>query len=69
MINISKIKILRDVVMLLHLLVSKIKKLKFGHVFAKKKCYENVKRPYLLHTMSKKRIIYQKNQHKNPHPI
>ena len=31
----SKIKILRDVVVLLHLLVRKIKKLKFGHVLQK----------------------------------
>ena len=35
MIKTSKIKILRDVVMLLHLLVRKIKKLKFGHVLQK----------------------------------
>ena len=35
MIKTSKIKILRDVVMLLNLLVRKIKKLKFGHVLQK----------------------------------
>ena len=35
MIKTSKIKILRDVLMLLHLLVTKLKKHKFGH-FCKK---------------------------------
>ena len=35
MIKTSKIKILQDVVMLLHLLVRKIKKLKFRHVLQK----------------------------------
>ena len=55
--------------MLLHLLVRQIKNHKFGHVL-QKKCYKKVKRPYFLHTMSKKkRIIYQKNQLENSHPI
>ena len=66
MIKTSKVKILRDVVMLPHLLVRKIKKHKFGQFFAKK-CDEKVKRLYLLHTRSKKSIIYQNVQHKNPH--
>jgi hypothetical protein len=35
MIKTSKNKILRDVVILLHLLVRKISKLKFGHVLQK----------------------------------
>ena len=68
MLKTSKTKNLRDVVMLLHLLVRKIKKHKFGQFFAKK-CDEKVKRLYLLHTRSKKSIIYQNVQHKNPHPI
>ena len=53
MIETSKNKILREVVILLHLLVRKIKKHKFGQFFAKK-CDEKVKQLYLLHTMSKK---------------
>ena len=68
MIKNSKNKILQDVVIILHLLVRKIKKLKFGHVLQKVqgKCKTAITFAY---DVGKKRIIYSKIQHENPHPI
>ena len=68
MIKTSKIKILRDVVMLLNLLVRKIKKLKFGHVLQKVQGKRKTAITF-AYDVEKKRIIYQNVQHENPHPI
>ena len=68
MIKNSKNKILQDVVIILHLLVRKIKKLKFGHVLQKVqgKCKTAITFAY---DVGKKRIIYQNVQNENPHPM
>jgi hypothetical protein len=68
MVKTSKIKIIRDVVMLIHIIVSKIKKINFD-MFCKKVLWKSKTAITFAYDVKKKRIIYQNVQHEKPVPI